>query len=181
MYTYTLLTLPCTYQSLSLIHIIIGIQWAGDIAQNLSKWESEGVYLRIPEGADFINSGHFSGIFVYHTLSHTIHIDDTLSYFDENAGCCLPCLFQCIGGAKANSIMLHTTTFDEKEGSGLYCTEVASDQFKAFLERIVVEWEFDNMCTAHKGMGVFVFMYHVYIIYTCLVTMLYSIYKPHIS
>lgn len=36
-------------------------------------------------------------------------------------------------------------------GVGLYHTAEAPLQFKDFIEKIIQDWDFDNICTAHNG------------------------------
>lgn len=124
------------------------IKWAGQLDNNkesLSKWEPE-VELRIPAGAEYIDpqpekSNHFISVFVHHRDSKTLHVDDTLMY-GENPGLMLK-LF----GMKAGSTMFHPSI----KNSGLYPTAEAPLQFRDWMNQLLKDWNFENLCTAHIG------------------------------
>jgi hypothetical protein len=132
------------------IRNISSIPWAGDIStpENLSRWESEGVFMRIPNCAEFINpadDNHFNSVFVYHVDSRTLHDDDTLGYFDHYPGFILSWV-----GAKQGVVTCHPSTLK----NGLYPTQEAPLQFVAFIEQILNDWDFDNACLAHNGIKI---------------------------
>ena len=119
----------------------------------LNKWESEGVYMSIPEGAEFINPGHFSCVFVFHRPSRTLHVDDTISYFDETSGfinylCLLFVLPVSIG---STGLYFHPSMFSTKPKDGLLNTKEAAYDFKLWLLKLIDHWDFNNLCVAHKG------------------------------
>lgn len=123
----------------------IKIPWAGDITldENLNRWTSQGIQMRIPDGGDIrtpIESNHFSGIFVFHEESKSIHNDDTILYF-ENPGCGL----RCLAGKKHNDMGFWYLD------RGLNKTPEGPLQFKAFIEKIIEDWDFDNIIAAHTG------------------------------
>jgi hypothetical protein len=125
------------------------LKWAGDVAtpEVLSMWESEGVQMRIPRGAEYINPSHFSGMFVFHSASRVLFVDDTLMLFDgATVGCMTGCLLGCAG--MLDKVLFHTTTFD---GTGLYCRESAAGEFRAFMEGVLADWDFDAASFAHKA------------------------------
>jgi len=120
------------------------IAWAGDISkpENLSRWESENIFLRIPDGADFdpVDQGnHFSSVFVFHALSKSIHIDDTVLFFN-NPGFALRCL------GKGHGTM---EFWDLKKG--LQPTKTAPGEFRDFIQHVIDDWDFDNILAAHTG------------------------------
>lgn len=120
------------------------IAWTGDISEdvNLKLWESEGIFMRIPAGGNFINSAednHFSGLFVYHQPSKTLFNDDTLLYFDH-PGFVLRCLGKCQGRLEF---------WDLKKG--LNPTKEAPSEFQAFMEGVLRDWDFENLVAAHTG------------------------------
>lgn len=120
------------------------IPWAGSVtdAAFQQRWESEGVFMRIPEGADFDPSdegNHFSGMFVYHQPSRTLFSDDTIMFF-VNPGCVLRC-----AGFSNN----HCGFWDLKKG--LKPTKEAPAEFEAFMRGVLADWDFDNLCAAHTG------------------------------
>lgn len=126
------------------LRTITEIPWAGAINENFSKWEPE-VMMRIPAGSDFETPGpdnHFSSVFVYHAASKTIHDDDTVCYFPKPG-----LLLRGIFGAKAASMTFHPTL----TGVGLHHTAEAPLQFKEFIEKVIQDWDFENICTAHNG------------------------------
>jgi hypothetical protein len=121
------------------------IPWSGSVADDavLKLWEPD-VIMRIPDGAEFVNpppENHFAGVFVFHRASRTIHIDDTISYF-ERAGCVLKLI-----GVKTGSMKFHSSL----ETVGLLRTPEAPMQFKAFIQAVINDWDFDYICTAHIG------------------------------
>jgi len=66
------------------------IPWAGLVNDPavLNKWESEGVFLRIPDGGEFAapvpeEYNHWSSLWVFHKDSKSIHIDDTINFFSN--------------------------------------------------------------------------------------------------
>lgn len=120
---------------------IKSIPWAGDITQNLNRWEDEGIFMRIPAGAEFVpsdESNHFSGLFVYHQPSRSLFNDDTVLHM-EHPGCVLWCLGKRHGDMEF---------WDLKKGlhSGSSATE-----FRSFIEGILHDWDFDNLILAHTG------------------------------
>jgi len=124
---------------------ITTIPWQGSFQDeaSLKLWESEHIYLRIPDGAEFIDpiqTNHFSSVFVYHQPSRTIHVDDTIG-FHPNPGCLLSCLV----GAKRNQLGFWSL---EK---GLKQESEAPMQFKQWVEQLLNDWDFDNICAAHSG------------------------------
>lgn len=124
---------------------ITSISWAGDLQEEAvrSKWENEGVFLRIPAGADFVNppeNNHFIGVFVFHAASKTIFIDDTLCYWSNLS-------WFATWFLKNNTLDFHLTTFR----NGLYPTPEAPLEFLAWIRQLLVDWDFENICTAHTG------------------------------
>jgi hypothetical protein len=120
------------------------IPWTGSVTdeETKRKWEPEGIFMRIPLGAEFDNpeeSNHFSGVHVFHQASRTIHVDDTIMYF-ENPGCILRC---------ANKTADKMEFWDLEKG--LYPTAEAPNLFKMWVEQLLLDWDFDNICAAHTG------------------------------
>jgi hypothetical protein len=102
--------------------------------------------MRIPEGAEFdgaADNNHFSSVFVLHVESKTIHDDDTLMYFEpKHMSCGLRVL-----GAKSDQLSFHTSFLS----GGIKKEEGAMKAFKEWLQRMLAEWDFENICTAHYG------------------------------
>eukprot|EP00428_Durinskia_dybowskii_P078820 CAMPEP_0170362586 /NCGR_PEP_ID=MMETSP0117_2-20130122/4410_1 /TAXON_ID=400756 /ORGANISM="Durinskia baltica, Strain CSIRO CS-38" /LENGTH=177 /DNA_ID=CAMNT_0010617011 /DNA_START=269 /DNA_END=802 /DNA_ORIENTATION=+ len=120
----------------------MGVTWEDSVLNHLHDWENDGVYMRIPDGADFENpaeNNHFSSVHVFHSESRTIHIDDTILYFDNP-----PCVLSCLGKKHG------TMEFWDLNG-GLQEKEAAAAQFKAWVQKFIEDWDFDNICTAHTG------------------------------
>ena len=129
------------------------LQWdGGSIDTRLDEWKDLGVQMRIPAGAEFAqpaDGNHFSCVFVFHEQSKTVFCDDTLMYFDPScfSGRCLCCCMPCIGG----TLKMHPTTFDDDVSSGLVPMPESVDQFLAWAQGLIADWDFDNLVTAHTG------------------------------
>lgn len=122
----------------------INLKWEGNLndenVRNL--WESENIFMRIPEGAEFVNpaeNNHFSSVFVYHQPSSTIHVDDTVQYFDH------PDLALRLLGKSHGRMEFWNPV------KGLHQTADGPLLFKAWIEKLADDWEFENICTAHCG------------------------------
>ncbi|CAM9399227.1 unnamed protein product, partial [Ectocarpus fasciculatus] len=127
------------------LNVLPTLTWTGSIFDREVQelWEPD-VSMRIPDGAEFVNppsDNHFSCVFVFHRASQTIHIDDTVCYF-EDPGCLLSLI-----GAKKGSMKFHTSMTK----AGLLPTPEAPYDFKNWVQAIINEWDFDTVCTAHNG------------------------------
>ena len=123
---------------------ITEITWSGNLIDGhiRSKWETEGISMRIPEGSEFENpveDNHFVGVFVLHQGSKTLFIDDTLMYY-TNLGCFLRCLL------RSNSLDFHPSLYS----NGLSPTSEAPLLFLEWIRKLNAEWEFDNICTGSR-------------------------------
>lgn len=122
-----------------------GVNWSKTtlLEEGLRKqWEDQGVFMRIPDGADFEapeESNHFSSVLVFHAPSKTIHVDDTVMFFEKPG-------FVLRMAGKADGTM---EFWDLKKG--LQKTEAAPLAFKAWVEALLNDWDFDNIVTAHTG------------------------------
>lgn len=121
------------------------IPWAGNIMDNLNKW-CPVVQMRIPDGAEFIAplpeaSNHFNSVWVFYPAARTIHVDDTLMFFEN------PSLLFKIFGKRTGQMEFHPSM----SGNGLHKTENAPALFKQWVEAILADWDFDNACCAHIG------------------------------
>ena len=103
--------------------------------------------MRIPDGAEFVNpaeNNHFSSVFVFHRDSQTIHDDDTLTYFNsEHVGCS-----HRIMGIHPNRLTFHSSICR----GGLYKFKESARFFKEWILKILIDWDFKNICTAHYGL-----------------------------
>lgn len=109
------------------------------VGDNMKLWESSGVQMRLPEGCKFIDETHFSGLFVHHAPSKTIHVDDTVNYFNE-----MGTIMQWIGG-KPRRFSFHPKLKQS------ITTPDGPIQFKNWFEKMLNDWDFDNICLAHHG------------------------------
>jgi hypothetical protein len=121
-----------------------GVNWTGNVLDEdvQRRWETYGVHMRIPDGAEFENpdeNNHFSSVLVFHAPSRTIHVDDTIMFFKQPG-----CVLRLLG--KADGTM---EFWDLKKG--LRPTEQAPAEFQAWVEKLLHDWDFDNICTAHTG------------------------------
>lgn len=121
------------------------LKWTGSLgdAECRSLWESEQVFMRIPAGSDFefppAEDVHFSSVVVFHAPSKTLHVDDTINYF-HGAGWILRML-----GKKD-----HLMEFWPLE-KGLTHTPEAPGLFKEWVEQLLLDWDFENLCAAHNN------------------------------
>jgi len=123
------------------------IKWAGDLNDCTvrTKWNPD-VDLRVPAGAEFVNpvpekSNHFCSVFVFHKQSRTVHVDDTI-IFSQN-----PSFLLKLAGFKEGTMMLHPAI----KGPGLLPNPEAPFQFRDWLQNLIKDWDFDNLCAAHLG------------------------------
>lgn len=121
---------------------LTAIPWAGDLgcASTRALFEPD-LAMRIPDGVEFISpkppaSNHFASVLVLHRPSGTIHADDTFNFFVEaNA------VFKA-AGIKPRQLQFHNSLKWALEDPLAY---------SRFLQRLLDEWDFDNICTAHSG------------------------------
>jgi hypothetical protein len=125
--------------------VVTGVPWQKlPVEEVLTSFEGDGVYLSIPEGPEWENPvDHFNCVFVFHKPSRSLHCDDTVMYFDDQAPCILCCVI------KRNSMMLHSSTFNKGEGLNTPLRPMAARQFVEWMERVVFKWDFDNLLAAH--------------------------------
>eukprot|EP01035_Chromulina_nebulosa_P017528 gene17528-23090_t len=128
---------------------IKAVPWAGSVEDPrfLTSYENEGIFLRITAGTEFNTpdeDNHFASVFVFHQPSRTIHNDDTLTYI-SNPGCLLRCL-----GTRHDTLIFHKPSWKNELSS----TPEAPIEFKEFIERILNDWDFDNIVAAHIGIKV---------------------------
>jgi len=123
------------------------ITWSGDLndCNARNKWSPE-VEMRVPTGSEFISpmpekSNHFSCVFVYHKASRTIHVDDTIMY------CPHPGFLLKLGGFRDDSMSFHPSM----KNVGLQPHANAPLEFRDFVNDVLKDWDFDNICTAHMG------------------------------
>lgn len=108
----------------------------------LRQWETEEIFMRIPEGAEFENPDKnctFSSVHVFHKPSRTIHVSETILYNDKKPGF----LGRMIG--KKGDKMIFSDLYHGVNGS-----EANLHAFQTWVQRLIDEWDFDNICT-HSG------------------------------
>jgi hypothetical protein len=120
------------------------IPWDGSLMNysNLQLWEKEGLYLRFPIGAEFVQSeasSLYSAVFVFHMPSATVHVNDTIVYFDK----CGILMRLC---GKRSGRMEFCPSLEK----GLHHTASGPDMFRAFISDLIVDWDFDNICTTTR-------------------------------
>ncbi|KMS65413.1 hypothetical protein BVRB_036240, partial [Beta vulgaris subsp. vulgaris] len=116
------------------------ITWAGDLQHQsvLQKWEDRGLSLRFPDGAEFVDPqpesyNHFTNVFAYHKESKTVFNDDCISKW---SGCLI-----------RTGLHFHPSM----KSVGLYPTASAPLQFKQWMKKMLDDWDFENLCTAHNS------------------------------
>eukprot|EP01038_Epipyxis_sp_PR26KG_P010880 gene10880-14602_t len=122
------------------------IKWSGDVNDESTRklWENEGVFMRIPDGAEFVNpeeDNHFSSLVVFHAPTRTIHVDDTFMYFGN------PSFLFRLAGVRPDTMKFHL----KLTTNGLLPTPEAPLQFQAWVQSLIDDWDFDNMCCAHDS------------------------------
>lgn len=123
------------------------IPWIGDVSDPITQqlWEREGIFMKIPDGSTFDpedESNHFSSLFVYHSLSRTLHISDTLT-IEENPNLLLRCFGIYPGYMRFWPLK-----------KGLRKSQQAPKEFQEFMEIILDQWDFDNLVVAHRGVKI---------------------------
>lgn len=93
-------------------------------------------------GAEYFNPrpeaiNHFVSVFVYHSESKTLHVDDTLVYIKANTWP-INLLLQ------PGSLIFHPSII-----IGLNPDSEAPLQFYNWMNQMLEDWNFDNLCTAH--------------------------------
>ena len=124
---------------------IQSVKWSGSLNDEAvrSKWEHEGIFMRIPDGTDFIYpTKHFAAVFVFHEGSKTLFVDDTLCYWQNPSF-----LQQTLLGARKGTLNFHATANKED----LYLNAESPLLFLKWTRQIIVDWDFCNICTAHSG------------------------------
>eukprot|EP01097_Dermamoeba_algensis_P001015 TRINITY_DN1382_c0_g1_i1.p1 TRINITY_DN1382_c0_g1~~TRINITY_DN1382_c0_g1_i1.p1 ORF type:complete len:316 (+),score=36.82 TRINITY_DN1382_c0_g1_i1:23-970(+) len=115
------------------------IPWKGSVydCEVRQKWNPE-VEMRIPRGSEFAypqyESIHFTGMHVFHVKSKTIHVDDTIM----------------IDVPLKGNMLFHPTLLYE----GLYHIPEAPYAFRDWTQKMINEWNFDNIVAAHNGIKV---------------------------
>eukprot|EP00615_Pteridomonas_danica_P012264 CAMPEP_0114331636 /NCGR_PEP_ID=MMETSP0101-20121206/2544_1 /TAXON_ID=38822 ORGANISM="Pteridomonas danica, Strain PT" /NCGR_SAMPLE_ID=MMETSP0101 /ASSEMBLY_ACC=CAM_ASM_000211 /LENGTH=579 /DNA_ID=CAMNT_0001462035 /DNA_START=18 /DNA_END=1758 /DNA_ORIENTATION=+ len=117
----------------------------------MSYWEADGIFMRIPDGGEFANpkpptTNHFSNVFVFHEPSRTIHNDDTLLYFD-NPISKMGLVAAAIPGLRHDKLCFHTSMPHD----GLTKAATSPAAFVAWLEKLLNDWDFENLASAHNG------------------------------
>jgi len=116
------------------------IPWNGSLydCSNRQRWLPE-IHMRIPRGGEFVapvpeSTNHFSAIHVLHAASRTIHVDDTVMYDVPISG----------------NMMFHPSLLTD----ALYHTPDSPYAFRDWVQKILNEWNFDNICAAHNGVKI---------------------------
>ena len=105
--------------------------------------------MRIPAGGEFVDpkpprSNHFSNIFVFHKKSKTVHNDDNITVAHD------PGFMMRMFGSKDGRAYFHPSI----KGPGLFHTKEAPWEYKKWVEDMLADWDFVNLCTAHNGNAV---------------------------
>ncbi|KAJ3118577.1 hypothetical protein HDU96_000529 [Phlyctochytrium bullatum] len=123
------------------------IPWAGSLDDEkvLSLYKPE-VDMRIPAGSEFADpqpekTNHFSNVFVFHKASKTVHCDDTIIYITD------PGLVMRLAGVASGVPRFHRSL----TGPGLLPTEKAPIEFRCWMEKVLHDWDFENLCSAHNS------------------------------
>jgi hypothetical protein len=105
--------------------------------------------MEVPAGAEFAeprppHRNHFSNVFVLHRASRTVHNDDCVIAISPGGIGLTRVLYPSF---KPSSMHFHPCMCTV----GLNPTPEAPAQFKAWFSKLLDEWDFENLCTAHNG------------------------------
>ena len=78
-------------------------------------------------------------VFIYHPLSRTLHVDDTINYTDKFG------LLLKLFGFSDGLMVFHPSV----KGPGLHPTAEAPYLFRDWMRNMLNDWSFDNICCAH--------------------------------
>jgi hypothetical protein len=124
------------------------IKWTGDITDNLNRWVNDGVEMRIPAGAEWINplpesTNHFNCVWTFFKPAKTLHVDDSLNYFENT---------DLIRLLPSKLFHQGKVSFHWSLGAGqaLLKTPAAPNELRKWLEKVMSDWDFENLCVAHK-------------------------------
>lgn len=119
---------------------ITSIKWAGCFIDSaVRKLYEPYLFFRISQGCEFLNpapDNHFASVVAFHKESATLHTDDTFMYWSS------PNLLLRMAGLAPNTLSFHLTMNSN-------CTDPLA--FKAWVQQLLHDWEFDNICAAHTG------------------------------
>lgn len=120
------------------------IPWAGDITnENVRTLWKDDIEMRIPDGAEWVNpqpesTNHFTSCWVYCKAAKTIHVDDTLTYIEK-----APFVTKLF--VSDDTLMFHHSMAK----LGLYHTSDGPNDFRTWVQSVLDDWKFDNLCCAH--------------------------------
>mmetsp|Transcript_22175 Transcript_22175/g.45570 ORF Transcript_22175/g.45570 Transcript_22175/m.45570 type:complete len:330 (+) Transcript_22175:675-1664(+) len=124
------------------------IPWVGDVSDPAvqRRWEGFGVQMRLPAGTEFADPkpaelNHLSNLFVYHRDSKCLHNDDCLCYYDQPA--------KKMGKLVLALNVRHDLLAFHQSFTGVGLTDPLA--FQGWLQRLVEDWPFECLCTAHNG------------------------------
>jgi hypothetical protein len=109
-----------------------------------NKWEGELSFEVTPylDYETYPESHHASSVFAYHHESKTVHIDDTMTYFDTTP----PALW--LAGARANILNLR---FDLAALLKKNTNPDATKLFGVWFREKICKWDIENAVIAHNG------------------------------
>ena len=102
--------------------------------------------LRIPAGCEFNApkpelDNHFTAIWAYYPKGKTLHIDDSLMYFDDP-----PFVFR-LAGIEPKTLAFHPAlekyVLNETPQTGMLLSK--------WFQQIIADWDFENIAAAHNG------------------------------
>jgi len=126
------------------------IPWCGDVHSKSTRSLFEpDVSIRIPCGTEFVNPqppdrNHFANAFVYHKASRTVHNDDCICYYSN------PSMIMSAAGARHDMLSFHQSL----DTVGLILHPDSPMLFQDWLTKLLEEWDFDNLATAHNAVCV---------------------------
>lgn len=130
------------------------VGWTGNITSVFDKWPE--LEMVLPDGGEFDapepeSYNHLMNVFVFHQQSKTVHNNDCVEVFHWGR---LNWKGRVLGASGVAKWLRPGMTFHPSlTGPGLSEASNSPAKFKASIER-VLDWDFENLCTAHNGNSV---------------------------
>ncbi|CAF4367139.1 unnamed protein product, partial [Rotaria sp. Silwood2] len=101
------------------------------------------IIIKLPEFVDSQpkSTNRFISVFVYHSTSRTLHVDDTIMYAEKSS------FLLKLFGYKDDAMGFLPSI----KSSGLYLTSDVPYLFRDWMRKLLHNWPFENICCAYLG------------------------------